>query len=237
MATAHNGALDGEIAKTVLMPGDPLRAKFISETYLDNVSQFNQVRGMLGFTGEYRGKPVSVMGSGMGIPSIGIYSYELFNMYDVDAIIRIGSAGAYIPALKLFDVVLATAAFSESSYAKHQNGFPGNVIESSAKLSERLRESALSLGIFLTEGVVHSSDIFYRSLADGDEYIKLVCGEYGCLCVEMESFGLFHNANLAGKQAACLLTISDTLYDHQKTTAEQREKSFSSMMEVALGVL
>lgn len=240
MSTPHNAAKKGDIAKTVLMPGDPRRAQFIAETYLENPVQFNNVRGMMGFTGTYKGKPVSVMGSGMGIPSIGIYSYELFTVYDVDNIIRIGSAGGYASNLQLFDVLLITESYSESSFAKYQSNFEGDTIAASPVLLDKLRASGKALNIPLIEGRVHSSDVFYR-LAKADDgktpYWQFIRDEKNCLAAEMESFGLFHNANVTGKNAACLLTISDLIYDSKETTAEEREKSFTQMMEVALGVV
>lgn len=240
MSTPHNAAKKGDIAKTVLMPGDPRRAQFIAETYLENPVQFNNVRGMMGFTGTYKGKPVSVMGSGMGIPSIGIYSYELFTVYDVDNIIRVGSAGGYTDNLKLYDVILVTEAFSESSYAKYQGGYDKDVIPAGPALLDKLRASGKAQQIPLIEGRVHSSDVFYR-LPAADEgakpYWQIIRDEKQCLAAEMESFGLFHNANVTGKNAACLLTISDLIYDAKETTPEEREKSFTQMMEVALGTL
>ena len=237
MSTPHNSAQKGDIAKTVLMPGDPLRAKFVAEKFLENPVQFNNVRGMLGFTGTYKGKPVTVMGSGMGIPSIGIYSFELFTEYDVDSIIRIGSTGAYSEELKVYDVVLVLDSYSESSYAKYQGGFEGDVIAASPELVEKLRESAKRLGLPLTEGRCHSSDVFYRTLVTEPAYWIKIREEKGCLAAEMESFGLFHNANVTGKKAACLLTVSDTLPEFVATTPEEREKSFTAMMEIALGIL
>ena len=237
MSTPHNSAKKGDVAKTVLMPGDPLRAKFIAEKYLEDPVQFNSVRGMLGYTGAFKGKPVSVMGSGMGIPSIGIYSYELFTEFDVDSIIRIGSSGGYSESLKVYDVLLALDAYSESSYARHQSGFEGDVIAASPVLVEQMRESAKRLGVPMTEGRIHSSDIFYRTLKSEPVYWVKLRDERGCIAVEMESFGLFHNANVTGKSAACILTVSDTLYNMVETTPEEREKSFTAMMEIALGVL
>ena len=238
MSTPHNSAKKGDIAKTVLMPGDPLRAKFVAVQYLENTIQINSVRGMLGYTGTYKGKPVSVMGSGMGIPSIGIYSYELYTEYDVDNIIRIGSAGGYDEKLKLYDVVLVIDSYSESSYAKYQNGFDGDVIAATPQLVEGLRESSKRLGVPLVEGRIHSTDIFYRSIKSEPPYWVSVRDGKGCLAVEMESFGLFHNANITGKSAASLLTISDLVFDLSRSTPpEVREKSFTSMMEVALGIL
>ncbi len=231
MSTPHNGAEKGQIAKTVLMPGDPLRAKFIAETFLENAELVTSVRNVLGYTGTYKGKPVSVMASGMGMPSIGIYSYELFKFYDVDAIIRIGSAGAYTADLKLYDVVLASAAYSESSFARVQNGETADTLYPSEDLNDRLRAAAKALDIPLHEGVIHSSDVFYH---EGTDYLNAVRDEKHCVAVEMESFALFHNARVLGKKAACLLTISDSFVTPEITTAEERQKSFTNMMKIAL---
>ena len=211
MPTPHNAAQKGDFAKTVLMPGDPLRAKFIAETFLESPKLVTSVRGMLGYTG----------------------TYELFTQYDVENIIRIGSAGSYSERAKVYDVVLATAAFSESSFAKTQSGFEGNMTHPSEELNEKLRASAAKLGMPLIEGVIHSSDVFYRE--DKTPYWKRLRDEYGCLAVEMESFALFHNAAVTGRRAACLLTISDSFVSHEETTAEQRQTTFTNMMEIALG--
>ena len=236
MSTPHTRAEKGQIAKTVLMPGDPLRAKFIAEHFLEGAVLVNDVRGMLGYTGSYGGRPVSVMGSGMGMPSIGIYSYELYSQYGVENIIRIGSAGSYTPKAKLFDVVLATGAYSESSYARTQSGFEGDVTRPSEELNQALRASARRLGVPLIEGMIHSSDVFYRETGNEHPlYWEKLRDEKGCLAVEMESFALFHNAARLGRRAACLLTISDSFVSPEITTAQQREKSFTQMMEVALG--
>ena len=236
MATPHISAEKGDFAKTVLMPGDPLRAKFIADTFLKDVRQVTGVRGMLGFTGTYEGRPISVMGSGMGMPSIGIYSYELFKFYDVDNIIRIGSAGSYTADAKLFDTVLATGAVSESNYARVQSGNDHDITFPSEELNDKLRASAKKQGIKLIEGNIHSSDVFYRQPSDAKPtYWELLRDERGCLCVEMESFALFANAEVLGKNAACLLTISDSFVSPEITTAEQRQKRFTDMMKVALG--
>ena len=236
MSTPHIAAEMGDFAKTVLMPGDPLRAQFIAETFLQDVRQVTSVRGMLGFTGTYEGRPISVMGSGMGMPSIGIYSYELYKFYGVENIVRIGSAGSYTDKARLFDVVLAAGAVSESSYARTQSGFEGHITFPSRELNEKLRASAAKLGIPLIEGNIHSSDVFYRQPSDAKPtYWEKLRDEQGCLCVEMESFALFANAQVLGKQAACLLTISDSFVSPELTTAEQRQKSFTDMMKVALG--
>ena len=234
--TPHIGCMPEDFAKTVLMPGDPLRAKMIAETYLTDAKLVNNIRGIQGYTGYYKGKRVSVMASGMGMPSIGIYSYELFKYYDVDNIIRIGSAGSYTDKAKLFDVVLATGAVSESNYARVQSGFEGDIALPSESLNEKLRASAAKQGIPLIEGSIHSSDVFYRQPSDAKPtYWEKLRDERGCLCVEMERYALFANAQVLGKNAACLLTISDSFVSPEITTAEQRQTSFTNMMKVALG--
>ena len=231
MPTPHNNALKGQIASTVLMPGDPLRAKKIAETYLDNVVQFNDVRNMFGYTGTYKGHPISVMGSGMGMPSIGIYSYELFSQYDVKRIIRIGSAGSYQADVKVYDVVLASAAYSESSFAKTAFGYTEDTQVPSTALNTKLTAAAQRLSIPLKTGMIHSSDVFYRG---ENQDIAQVISDKHLVCVEMESFALFANARYLKKEAACLLTISDSLVTHEVTTAEERQNSFTKMMEIAL---
>ncbi|TVP94280.1 MAG: purine-nucleoside phosphorylase [Acholeplasmatales bacterium] len=235
MPTPHIAAHDAaDIAKLVLMPGDPLRAKTIADTYLDNVKQFNTVRNMFGYTGTYKGRPISVMGSGMGMPSIGIYSYELFKFYGVEAIVRIGSCGAYDPKLKLYDVLLAVSAYSESSYARTQSGdYDDAYTYPSTVLNQQIEAGAKALGIPLTKGVIHSSDVFYRE--HFDDY-KTIHREHNAIAVEMEAFALFHNARVTGKQAACLLTVSDSLVTHEATTAEERQNAFTKMMEIALSL-
>jgi purine-nucleoside phosphorylase len=231
MPTPHISAANGQIAKLVLMPGDPLRAKYIADTFLENVVCFNTVRNMFGYTGTYHGKPVSVMGSGMGMPSIGIYSYELFKFYDVDTIVRIGSAGAYTADLKLYDVVLAKESWSESTYAKTQSGSTKKVIAADKRLNNKIVKIAAKLSIPLTVGRIHSSDVFYRATPG---HFETLLSEKGCIAVEMESFALFHNAKVLGKQAACLLTISDSLVTHEETTPEERQNAFVQMMKIAL---
>jgi purine-nucleoside phosphorylase len=232
MSTPHNNAKKENIAKTVLMPGDPLRAKFIAENFLEDVVLFNDVRNMYGYTGTYKGKKVSVMGSGMGMASIGIYSYELFKEYDVDNIIRIGSAGSYCEEAKVYDVVLATQAYSESSYAKVQSGYDKDINYPSEKLNDLIEKNANSLNINIIKGGIHSSDVFYRHSTS--DYFKDLYNEYNCLAVEMESFALFHNADVLGKNAACILTISDSFVCSEITTAEERQKSFTDMIKIAL---
>ncbi len=220
-----------KIAKTVLMPGDPLRAKHIAEKYLTDVEQINGVRNMFGYTGKYKGKKVSVMGSGMGMPSIGIYSYELYSFYGVESIIRVGSAGSYSADLNLYDVVLATAAASESSYAKTMGLTNKKVLKPTTALNNRLEKTAIRLDIPIHKAVIHSSDVFYRLKTDG---YKELMTKYDVKCVEMESFALFANAKALGKKAACLLTISDSFVTNEVTTAAERQNSFNKMIEIAL---
>ena len=232
MATPHNAAAKGEIAATVLMPGDPLRAKYIAETYLENVRQFNTVRNMFGYTGTYRGKEVSVMGSGMGMPSIGIYSYELYTQYGVENIIRVGSAGAYHADLQVPDLVLVDSAWSESTYAKVQGNATVDVQPPGAALDHATFQAAERLNPPLFLHAMHSSDVFYRG--DTGENYRTIYEKHGCKCVEMESFALFHNAKVLGKQAACLLTISDSFVSETALSAKERETSFNAMMKLAL---
>lgn len=231
MSTPHIEAQKDDIAKVVLMPGDPLRAKFIAETFLTDVKKFNTVRNMFGYTGLYKGKEVSVMGSGMGMPSIGIYSYELYTDYDVESIIRIGSAGSYSERANVYDVVLADSAYSESSFAKVAFNYEEDVLKPSAALNERLLSSAEKLGIDVITGRIHSSDVFYRDSGTNWEELR---DNHDVLCVEMESFALFANAKKLDKQAACILTISDSFVTQEVTSAEERQTAFTKMMEIAL---
>lgn len=234
--TPHNECADPSlIAKTVLLPGDPLRAKFIAETFLEDVVQFNGVRGMNGYTGKYKGKRISVMGSGMGQPSLGIYTYELYNFYGVENIVRIGSAGAYSDDLKVFDTVLVTEAYSESTFAKVAYDMGSHVMKSDRALNTKLRKAAAKLGIPLTDIRTHSSDVFYHP--NPKFSWEKIRDEKGCKAVEMESFALFATAKASHKRAACLLTISDSfLNPASNTTAEQRQTSFTNMMKIALSL-
>ncbi|GLC78820.1 purine-nucleoside phosphorylase [Lacrimispora brassicae] len=228
--TAHNGANKGEIAKTVLMPGDPLRAKYIAETYLENPVQVTSVRNMLGFTGTYKGKEISVMGGGMGMPSMGIYSYELYHFYDVDQIIRIGSAGSLQDHVKLMDVVIAMGACTDSNYA-YQYGLPGTFAPiADYGLLVKAAEAAGKLGTKVVVGNVLSSDIFYNQAAGVNDKWRSM----GVLGVEMETAALYMNAAAAGKKALCMLTISDLIYGEEKLSAMERQLGFGKMMEIAL---
>lgn len=217
--------------KTVLMPGDPLRAKWIAETYLTDVKQINTVRNMFAYTGLYKGQKVSVMGSGMGMPTIGIYSYELFKFYDVENIIRVGSCGAYSDKINLYDVIIASKAYSESSFAEIAFGYSENILKPSKELVNKLSLSAQELNIKVYNDIIHSSDVFYRH--KGDIFVD-VRDKYGCVAVEMEAFALFANARFLNKNAACILTVSDSLVTHEATTAKERQESFNKMIEIAL---
>lgn len=227
--TPHNAAVEGQIAKTVLMPGDPLRAKFIAENYLENAECFNTVRNMFGYTGTYHGERVSVMGSGMGIPSIAIYSYELYNFYDVDAIIRIGTAGGLASDVKLRDVVIGMGACTDSNYAS-QFELPGTIAPiASWDLLHRATQAAEKINVPYKVGNILSSDVFYA-----DPEVSRKWANMGVLAVEMESAALYLNAMKAHKQALCLLTISDLPLVGDSLPAEDRQTSFTQMMEVAL---
>ena len=230
--TPHIGAEYGEIAETVIMAGDPLRAKLMADRFLEDAVQFNNVRGMLGFTGKYKGKRVSVMGHGMGVPSIGIYTYELFNFYDVKTIIRVGSAGSLNTDLHVGDLCLAMGACTNSNYAS-QYALPGTfapiadfgLLRSAADACDRL-------GYPYMVGNVMTSDIFYNENANNEQWIKM-----GVLAVEMEAAALYMNAARAGKRALTILTISDHIITGEETTAEERQKTFTNMMDVAFSLI
>ena len=230
--TPHIGAQYGEIAETVLMAGDPLRAKFMAEHFLDNPVLFNSIRGMLGYTGTYGGKRVSVMGHGMGIPSIGIYTYELFNFYDVNTIIRIGSAGAYDTDLHVGDLVLAMGACTNSHYGD-QYELPGTFAPiADFGLLRSAAEACEKCGIRYKVGNILSSDVFYSDSSSVDKWMKM-----GVMAVEMEASALYMNAARAGKRALAICTISDHVILGENTTPEEREKTFTNMMKVALSLV
>ena len=230
MSTPHNEAGKGEIAKTVLMPGDPLRAKYIADHYLEGARCFNTVRNMLGYTGTYHGKEVSVMGGGMGMPSVGIYSYELYHFYDVESIIRIGSAGALQDELNARDIVIGMGACTNSDYAS-QYRLPGTYAPiADYGLLKKAVDVAEEKRIPVKVGNILSSDIFYND----DDSVNEKWRRMGVLAVEMEAAALYMNAARAGKKALCILTISDHLFKEQTLDARERETSFTQMMEIAL---
>jgi len=229
MSTPHNNAKKGDIAKTVLMPGDPLRAKFIAENYLENPVCYNEVRGMLGYTGTYKGVPVSVQGSGMGMPSIGIYSWELYNEYDVENIIRVGTAGAVADDVQLRDIIIGMSASTNSAYAS-QYRLPGTYAPTASwKLLSAAAEAAGKSRKSFRAGNILSSDTFYDDADSLAEWQKM-----GVLAIEMEAAALYMNAARAGKNALCVLTVSDCPLRGLSTTAEERQTTFRDMMEIAL---
>ncbi len=229
MPTPHNNAKKGDIAKTVLMPGDPLRAKFIAENYLEDAVCYNEVRGMLGFTGKYKGVTVSVQGSGMGVPSMGIYSWELFNEYDVENIIRIGTAGAIADNVQLRDIVIAMSTSTNSAYAS-QYRLPGTYAPTASwKLLSNAADAAKAKGSTFHVGNILTSDTFYDDADSLAEWRKM-----GVLAIEMETAALYMNAARAGKNALCILTVSDCPLKGESTSAEERQTSFREMMEIAL---
>ena len=231
MPTPHNTAVPGDIAKTVLMPGDPLRAKFIAEHYLSDVTCFNKVRGMLGYTGTYEGKRISVMGSGMGMPSMAIYSYELYNFYGVDTIIRIGSAGGMAPDVQLRDIVMAQATCTDSNFAK-QYKLPGTIapIADFGLLREAV-DVAEAMGVRYHVGNLVSSDVFYCERSVNEAWAGM-----GVLAVEMEAAALYLNAMKAHKKALAIMTISDLVLREGNLSVDERQNSFTEMMELALTV-
>ena len=230
MPTPHNSASKGDFAKTVLMPGDPLRAKFIAEKFLENPVLVNNVRGVQGYTGYWKGARVSVQASGMGIPSIGIYAWELYTQYDVENIIRVGSAGGMADDLKLMDVVAALGACTDSNFA-HQFGLKGTFAPTADwTLLKTAMDAAAARGVDMRAGNVLSSDNFYNDGSDGPDQWK----KMGVLAVEMEAAGLYLTAARCGKRALCLCTISDHIYRPEELSPEQRQTSFNEMIEIAL---
>jgi purine-nucleoside phosphorylase len=228
--SVHISAQKGDIAKMVLLAGDPLRAKYIADKYLQDVKLVSQTRNAFYFTGQYKNKTVTVGASGMGCPSIGIYSYELYTEYEVDTIIRIGTCGAYTSDLKVFDLINVEEAASESTYARYAFGIKGDLIKHQGKAYKTIKKTAKELNIKLKHCNIHSSDIFYRK----DKKIPKVAEKNNCLAVEMEAFALFANAQFLNKTAATLLTVSDVIPTHEFISAEQRETALLPMMELAL---
>ena len=233
MSTPHNQAQKGEIAKTVLMPGDPLRAKFLAEHYLEDVHQFNAVRNMFGYTGYYNGKRVTVMGHGMGMPSVSIYAFELFYFFGVQKIIRIGTCGGLKEELKVPDIILATQSYTESNFAYSYNGDPTHIAYPSKKLTNDIRAKAKEQGISIHEGCVMCTEQF-GFYSDNENVLKRVPDNIDLYGEEMETFALFHIANSFGKEAAALLTVVDSKYEKTFLSIEDREKSLNTMIKLAL---
>jgi purine-nucleoside phosphorylase len=232
MGTAHNNAEKGQIADCVIMPGDPVRAKYIADNYFENAVCFNNIRGINGYTGTYKGKRVSVMASGMGMPSMGIYSYELYNYYDVTSIIRIGTAGALSDKLKLMDVVIAMGACTDSNYASQFN-LPGTFAPiADYELLRKATDCADNMKISTSVGNIVSSDVFYNDNNDVNESWK----KMGVLAVDMETAALYDNANRAGKKALSILTVSDHLFRDEHLLAEERSTSVDNMIKLALEI-
>ena len=234
MSTPHNEANKGDFAKTVIMPGDPLRAKYIAENFLDNYKLVNQVRGMLAYTGTYKGKEISIMAHGMGMPSVGIYSYELFKFYDVENIIRIGSCGGYKPELKLFDIVLSENVFSESNYALTLNNDDCHIVSSSKELNSIIENTAKETNTNIISGNTVSTDCFDVYMTDVNKFLERLPENFNPVSVEMEAFALFYNAKLLNKKASCLMSVVDSKFIKNVATAEERQTGLNNMIKLAL---
>lgn len=234
MSTPHNEANKGDFAKTVIMPGDPLRAKYIAENFLDDYKLLNQVRGMLAYTGTYKGKEISVMAHGMGMPSVGIYSYELFKFYDVENIIRIGSCGGYKPELKLFDIVLSENVFSESNYALTLNNDDCHIVSSSKELNSIIENTAKETNTNIISGNTVSTDCFDVYMTDVNKFLERLPENFNPVSVEMEAFALFYNAKLLNKKASCLMSVVDSKFIKNVATAEERQTGLNNMIKLAL---
>ena len=236
MSTPHNEANLGDIAKTVIMPGDPLRAKHIAEKFLDSYKLVNQVRNIYAYTGNYKGKELTVMASGMGMPSMGIYSYELFKFYEVENIIRIGSCGAYVPELNLFDIILSKSIFSESNFAFTFHNENCHMIDANMELNEKIKETAIKNGIKIIEGNTICSDCFdpYMTPDDFNQFMNRVPKNFNPLSAEMEAFALCYNAKLLNKKATCLMTVVDSRFKTKAATPEEREQGLDNMIKIAL---
>ena len=234
MSTPHNEANIGDIAKTVIMPGDPLRAKYIAENFLDDVKLVNSVRCAYCYTGKYKGIDVSVMASGMGMPSMGIYAYELYKIYDVDNIIRIGSCGGYLPELELFDIVLSQRVFSESNFAYTLNNDDCHIVESSSKLNDLIIRTAENSNINLVVGDTICTDCFDVYMTDKKQFLDRIPKDFKPCAAEMEAFSLFYVAKLLNKNAACLMSVVDSDFIDKIATADERETGLNTMIKLAL---
>lgn len=232
--TPHNEAKKEEIASTVLMPGDPLRAKYIAENFLEDIKVVNTVRNMLGYTGYYKGKRVTVFASGMGMPSIGIYAYELYKFYDVKNIIRIGSCGAYSEKLNIFDTILVDKSYTEGNFAYALEGKDCHLTDADTYLNDVIKQTALEENTEIITGNVLCSEVFDYYVANLDDLISRFPKELNIIGAEMESFALFYIAKYLNKKASCLLTVVDSHYKHQEISAEERQNSLNTMIKLAL---
>ena len=227
--SVHIESNKDDIAETVLMPGDPKRCEYIAKNYLQDYKIVNNVRGMTAYTGYYKGKRITIFPSGMGIPSMGIYSYELYKYYDVENIIRIGSCGGYNHTLKLKDIILVDNSYSQSTYAKYLDGYQDNLVKSTKNLNDIILKTSNELNMNIIKGTICSTDVFYEK-----DYKNKPIEEYNILGVEMESFALFNNARTLEKNAACLLTVSDLFFSEDKLTSLEREQNLNEMIVLAL---
>lgn len=234
MSTPHNEANVGDIAKTVIMPGDPLRAKYIAENFMDNYKLVNSVRGMYAYTGTYKGKKITIMAHGMGMPSVGIYTYELFKFYDVENIIRIGSCGGYKPELKLFDIILTENVFSESNYALTLNNDNCHITSSSNELNSIIEKVAKESDIKLVTGNTVCTDCFDVYMTDVNQFLARIPSDFNPVAAEMEAFALFYNAQLLNKKASCLMSVVDSKYIKDIATPEERQTGLNNMIKLAL---
>lgn len=234
MPTPHNEANIEDIAKIVIMPGDPLRAKYISDNFLENSKLVNKVRGMYAYTGTYKGKKITIMASGMGMPSMGIYCYELFKYYNVETIIRIGSCGAYNPDLKLFDIILSENIYSETNFALTMNNDNCHIIESDFKTNKIIENTAKSLNMNIIKGNTACTDCFDLYMTDSTKFLERTPNNLNLIGVEMEGFALFYTAKVLGKKASCLMSVVDSKYIEKVATTEERQTGLNNMIKLAL---
>lgn len=230
----HNEAKKEEIAKVVLMPGDPLRAKYIAENFLENSVLVNKTRNVFAYTGTYQGKKISVMASGMGMPSMGIYAYELYQFYEVDCIIRIGSCGSYVEDLNLLDLVLVKESYTLGNFAEHMSGEKCDTVEASKSINDIIEKIAKEQNISCIKTNVACTECFDAYMMQPKEYLQKLPQEKHITCSEMEAFALLYTAKMLGKKAACLLTVVDSNCKKESLTTEQREKSLNNMIKLAL---
>lgn len=232
--TAHNEAKKEDITNIVIMPGDPLRAKYIAEHFLENATLVNAIRNIYAYTGEYKGKKITVMASGMGMPSMGIYAYELFKFYDVDTIIRIGSCGTFVPEVKLFDTILVTSSYTEGNFAFAMNGQTCHTINSSEEIDSIIEKTSKETNIPIVKGNILCNEFFDPYMDDIQELLTRLPKKEQIIGSEMESFALFYTANVLNKKAACLLTVVDSMFEKRSISAEERQTSLNNMIKLAL---